>query len=205
MKHYIVAAAIGMGLAWAGAAVGQDPAPAGAVPAAPRIAVVNVGQVLRDYDRTLAINDSLRLEQDEMERELLAGMRALERLRHPQAPPADPREQRRLIAQKEARVKTLRALMQEELAERLARATAHVYADLVSVVRHFRRERGYAFVLQIGGTDLRTLDSGTEMNLRIRSQAVLAYDEAADISDAVLADMNRRFAEQQAADAEKKK
>ncbi len=199
-------AGVGLLLMTAVGCAGTPPAPVAPTPAATaatapppapvvRGALVNVKAVLRDYGRTLAINGELRAAQDRGElglRRLREQLRLIDgKLRDPHA---DRLELQRLRVQTAGLITAQREWQQYDLGQQMAQMTIEVYQDMLHVVEAIRVREGYAMVLKVEHDRIKGANTGLEVNLRINTRGIVAFDDAHDITDEVLREMDARFA-----------
>ncbi|MHC5021977.1 MAG: OmpH/Skp family outer membrane protein [Planctomycetota bacterium] len=131
------------GLAWSPDAAAQEL----------KVGYVNVKQVLRDYDKTLAINETLRAEQDKAEKDLAALREELRQidteLNLMVKGTARYRLKKRERVFKAKEIETHREWTQYELGQQMAKSTIEVYKDLIDAVRAVSEKGGYQLVLKI--------------------------------------------------------
>jgi Skp family chaperone for outer membrane proteins len=175
------------GLAWSPDAAAQEL----------KVGYVNVKQVLRDYDKTLAINETLRAEQDKAEKDLAVLREELRQidteLNLMVKGTARYRLKKRERVFKAKEIETHREWTQYELGQQMAKSTIEVYKDLIDAVRAVSEKGGYQLVLKIEEGEIKGADTGLEVNLRINTRTVLYYDDSHDLTDQVLTTLNESY------------
>lgn len=162
-----------------------------------KVGYVNVKAVLRDYDKTLAINETLRADQDKAEKDMQALRSELrdidDELQIMVPGTARYREKKRERVFKAKEIETHREWTQYELGQQMAKSTIEVYKDLLDAVRNIGEAGGYQLVMKIEEGEIKGADTGLEVNLRINTRTVLYYDDSHDLTDQVLKALNDAF------------
>ena len=162
-----------------------------------KVGYVNVKAVLRDYDKTLAINETLRGDQDKAEKDMQALRSELrdidDELQIMVPGTARYREKKRERVFKAKEIETHREWTQYELGQQMAKSTIEVYKDLLLAVKKIGQAAGYQLVMKIEEGEIKGADTGLEVNLRINTRTVLYYDDSHDLTDQVLKALNDAF------------
>ncbi len=162
-----------------------------------KVGYVNVKAVLRDYDKTLAINEQLRGDQDKAEKDMQALRSELrdidDELQIMVPGTARYREKKRERVFKAKEMETHREWTQYELGQQMAKSTIEVYKDLIDTVKQVGAAGGYQLVLKIEEGEIKGADTGLEVNLRINTRTVLYYDDTHDLTEQVLKALNAAF------------
>jgi Skp family chaperone for outer membrane proteins len=182
----VASAALGAVLLFAGKTRSQD----AARPAS--FAFVNIKKAIDGYKKTARLEQEIEKERTERAAKIDAAKKELEEMRAltPRDDMPEYESHSRRVKQKSAAVEKQEADLKAHLQARLLTATKEVYDDIVGACERLRREKGLAALFKVESGSLDS-ESKAELILRINSRAVLSYTSELDVTDEVLAVLNK--------------
>jgi Skp family chaperone for outer membrane proteins len=203
----ILTAAAGLcgSMVWLPIACGQSGGTPARSASASRIACLDLAEVLRQYKKSDDLvkdakaqvdAENARMQQllgegQEMEKSLIDGTLDKES--------AEYAEREKKVIQLSARVKTLKSAKEKELKTAQAKALLSIYKDVAAVTQQVAEQNGYTLVLRI---DREAEAAASYQTIaRTLSESVLRHDPRNDITDVVIALLNRQYDESGAGSA----
>jgi Skp family chaperone for outer membrane proteins len=205
VKKLVITLTLAAGLCgafvWLPDVCGQNSSPAArsAKPVGPsRIAFIDMGQILRSYKKAADVLQDVKAFEEansakigqminqgrELEKELVDG--SLER----DTPEFAERETK--VKQLASRTHTAKTIADAELKQQRGRALLAVYRDVVAAVQQFAEQNRYDLVLQV---DREALAAKNYRAIQqTMAQAILCRDDRDDLTDEIIALLNKQYA-----------
>jgi len=167
----------------------------------PRIGVVNVEKILRDYQKLLAQQALIRKRELEVRSAVAAKNKHYQELQEKRdlfakGSPEYSKHNREMIQVKnEAR--SLTEAAEQELRIQASLALANCYNDVVAEVRKYGPEKGYTLILRFNDAKI-TGTSPDKVSMLIAGRRVLYSAPGLDLTSAILDRLNKAYERQQA-------
>jgi Skp family chaperone for outer membrane proteins len=205
VKKLVITLTLAAGLCgafvWLPDVCGQNnpPAARAAKPAGPsRIAFVDLGQILRTYKKSADVRQEVKASEDaanarigqmmnegrELEKSLVDGSLVRD------TPEFAERETK--VKQLAGRANTAKTYAEAELKQQRARAMIAVYRDVLEAIQQFGEQNRYDLVLQVDREALSARNY--RMIQQTMAQPLLCRDDRDDLTDEVVAWLNKKYA-----------
>jgi Skp family chaperone for outer membrane proteins len=188
-----VLAAIGLlaGLGYCGVTMAQAPAaqPAGA----PRMALLDVGRIFKSHQRFKSAMEDMKRDVEEAERRVKAERERIAKLAESMQQfhkgTQDYNDMERELAKAQADLQVQVSLQKNQFLQREAKTYHDVYQEIWQATDYFCKQNRIDMVLRFNG-DKADVDRPDSVLSQI-NRPVVWYDPGLDITDQILADLNR--------------
>lgn len=198
MKKLLITLTLAAGLCgafvWLPDACGQNGAPA---PRASRIAFVDLGEVFRQYKKTEDMSQDVKTAMKEgnarIEQMVGQGREMEKPLRDGTLDKETPAfaEREKKVVQLATNVSAFKAVKEKELKQQEVKVLVSVYQDVTEAVRQFAEQNGYTLVLKVDREAQAAKSYKTVQ--QTMNQSVIRHDSRDDITDAVVAYLNKQY------------
>ena len=204
MKKLVITLTLAAGLCgafvWLPVVCGQNNplAARAAKPVGPsRIAFVDMGQILRSYKKSADVRDEIKAFEDAANAKLGQMLNDGRELEKPMVDGSLVRdtpeyaERETKVKQAASRAQTAKLIAERELNQHKGRATIGVYRDVLGAIEQFALQNRYDVVLQV---DREALSAKSYRTIQqTMAQAILCRDDRDDLTDEVVAWLNKQY------------